>query len=135
MSANRMRGAADATPTVLVVDDEQMIRWSIEQTLRVAGYEVVTAETGAEGLALVRQLDPDVVLLDLRLPDEDGLNLLKRIKEGSRPETAVIVMTAFGGAYAPAEALRMGALAYLAKPFDFDKLQALVEKALEAKPA
>ena len=67
--------------TVLVIDDERMIRWSIEQTLRASGYEVVAAETAAEGLALFRGLHPQVVFLDLRLPDEDGLGVLKRMKE------------------------------------------------------
>ena len=60
---------------VLVIDDESTIRWSIEQTLRAAGYTVALAENGTEGMRLFRELDPAVVLLDVRLPDEDGFTL------------------------------------------------------------
>lgn len=85
------------TPTtrVLVVDDEEMIRWSIEQTLSKAGYEVVGAGTGAEGMALFRQLHPAVVFLDIRLPDVNGITVLKHINEGTGTAPAVIMMTAF----------------------------------------
>ncbi|HVN83277.1 MAG TPA: response regulator [Candidatus Binatia bacterium] len=118
---------------VLVIDDESTIRWSIEQTLRAAGYTVALAENGTEGMRLFRELDPAVVLLDVRLPDEDGFTLLDRMVE-SRRGTAVIVMTAFDDMRTPADAMRLGATAYLKKPFDFDALAAEVCKALEAYP-
>ena len=117
--------------TVLVIDDERMIRWSIEQTLRPAGYEVSVAATAAEGMALFRQLLPAVVFLDVRLPDEDGLTLLKQMKAESGTDTAVIIMTAFGEIRTAVEAMRAGAYDYLKKPFDFDELEVVVRKALE----
>ncbi len=119
------------TAKVLVVDDERMIRWSIEQTLREAGYEVAVAETAAEGMTLFRQLLPEVVFLDVRLPDEDGLTVLKRIKEESGQDTAVIVMTAFGEIRTAVEAMRTGAYDYLKKPFDFEEIEVITGKALE----
>jgi DNA-binding NtrC family response regulator len=115
---------------VLVIDDEEMIRWSIGQTLRDAGHEVVAAGTAAEGLAVFRAMHPAVVLLDVRLPDENGLALLKRIKEETGCRVAVIVMTAFDQCYSAPEAMRLGARKFLRKPFDFDSLEAAVREVL-----
>lgn len=119
-----------AAAKVLVIDDEQMIRWSIEQTLQRAGYHVAVAETAAEGMTLYRQQMPAVVFLDLRLPDEDGLTILKRMKESDH-DAAVIVMTAFGEIRTAVDAMRLGAYDYLKKPFDFDELEVIVKQALE----
>jgi two-component system response regulator AtoC len=116
---------------VLVVDDEQMIRWSIEQTLTAAGHDVAAAATATEGMALFRQFLPEVVFLDVRLPDEDGLAVLKKMKEENGQESAVIVMTAFGEIRTAVEAMRLGAYDYLKKPFDFDELEVVVGRALE----
>jgi DNA-binding NtrC family response regulator len=116
---------------VLVIDDEQMIRWSIEQTLSAAGHDVAVAAAAAEGMALFRQHLPEVVFLDMRLPDGDGLSLLKKMKEENGQESAVIVMTAFGEIRAAVEAMRLGAYDYLKKPFDFDELEVIVGRALE----
>jgi DNA-binding NtrC family response regulator len=119
------------TGKVLVIDDESMIRWSIQQTLQAAGYTVSVAETAADGLALFHQLLPDVVFLDLRLPDENGLTVLKEIKGENEPDAAVIVMTAFGEIRTAVEAMRLGAYDYLKKPFDFSELEVVVRKAIE----
>jgi two-component system response regulator AtoC len=119
------------TGKVLVIDDESMIRWSIEQTLQGAGYTVAVAETAADGMALFQQLLPDVVFLDLRLPDENGLTVLKAIKGENGPDAAVIVMTAFGEIRTAVEAMRLGAYDYLKKPFDFSELEVVVRKAIE----
>jgi two-component system response regulator AtoC len=116
---------------ILVIDDEQMIRWSIEETLRTAGHEVAIAETAAEGMALFRQLLPEVVFLDVRLPDDHGLNVLKRMKDENGADTAVVVMTAFGEIRTAVEAMRLGAFDYLKKPFDFEELEVIVKRALE----
>ncbi|MFI5395608.1 MAG: response regulator [Candidatus Binatia bacterium] len=118
---------------VLVVDDEEMIRWSIQQTLGLVGYEVVGAGTGTEGIALCRQLHPAVVFLDMRLPDVDGATVLKHINEGSEATPAVIVMTAFEEDCSATEAARLGACKYLRKPFNFDDLEKLVCQALERR--
>jgi CheY-like chemotaxis protein len=127
------RGTRTNMGTVLVIDDERMIRWSIEQTLRQAGYEVRAAGTAAEGLALFRDLHPQVVFLDVRLPDADGLTVLRQMKDEGGDSAAVVVMTACGENRTAAEARRLGACAYLPKPFDFEGLATLVHRAMEAQ--
>jgi len=119
------------TARVLVIDDEQMIRWSVQQTLQAAGYEVAEADTAANGLARFRELEPEVVFLDVRLPDDDGLNVLRTMKGESGSDAAVIIMTAFGEIRTAVEAMRLGAFDYLKKPFDFDELEVIVTRALE----
>lgn len=114
---------------VLVVDDEEMIRWSLTQTLGAAGYEVAEAETASDGMRLFRQLLPRVVFLDMRLPDGDGLQVLKQMKEEQGAQSAVIVMTAYGEISTPSEAMQLGAFDYLRKPFDFDQIALTVAKA------
>lgn len=114
---------------VLVVDDEEMIRWSIAQTLSAAGYEVAEAETARDGMKLFRQLLPGVVFLDLRLPDGDGLQLLKQMKEEPGARSAVILMTAYGEISTAAQARQLGAFDYLSKPFDFDQIALTVARA------
>ena len=116
---------------VLVVDDEEMIRWSVEETLHAAGYDVVVAATVADGLSLLRRVRPAVVFLDLHLPDASGLTVLQCVKDQCGSKTAVIVMTAHEEICTAAEAQRLGAFGYLKKPFDFDRLAVIAAKAVE----
>ena len=81
---------------ILVVDDERLIRWSLQQQLQRAGYRVRSAETGAQALQYAQAEPPDVVLLDVRLPDGDGLEFLERIRARDS-ECLVIMITAHGG--------------------------------------
>ena len=115
---------------VLVIDDEEMIRWSIQQTLSAAGHEVAACGTAAEGMAVCQRQRPDVVLLDLRLPDASGATILKAIKAESGRESKVIVMTAFEEDCTAQRAKDLGAFEYLKKPFDFDQLESIVGRAL-----
>jgi len=117
------------SPTVLVVDDEQLIRWSLTSRLTDEGYRVVEAESGSEALKRCHD-GVDLVLLDYRLPDSDGLEVLKRIKE-SHPDTLVILLTAHAGVETAVEAMKRGAYHYANKPFNLDEIVLLVEKALE----
>jgi DNA-binding NtrC family response regulator len=116
-------------PTVLIVDDEQLIRWSISDRLGQEGYRILEAETGAEALEKQRE-GVDLVLLDYRLPDSDGLAVLKKIKE-TDPDTLVILLTAYSSVDTAVEAMKAGAYHYANKPFNLDELALLVEKALE----
>jgi DNA-binding NtrC family response regulator len=113
-----------ARPTVLVVDDEKLIRWSLKERLQGAGYHVLEAEDGAEAL---RRLEDgaDVVVLDFRLPDTDGVTLLKRMKE-LEPETPVILMTGFSSVKSAVEAMKEGAYHYVNKPVELDEMVLLV---------
>ncbi|MBI1735722.1 MAG: sigma-54-dependent Fis family transcriptional regulator [Candidatus Rokubacteria bacterium] len=119
-------------PRVLVVDDERLIRWSLEQTLEKSGYEVATAEHGAAALASVREEPPDLVLLDLKLPDVDGIQVLRQIK-AQQPTAQVVIMTAYADVGTAVEAMRLGAYDYLPKPIDFDALAVTLRNALEAR--
>jgi two-component system, NtrC family, response regulator AtoC len=116
-------------PTILVVDDESLIRWSLAERLTAEGYKVSEAETAAEALA--KSADGvDLVLLDYRLPDGDGLSVLKRIKERT-PDTLVIMLTAVSSVDTAVEAMKQGAYHYANKPFNLDEIALIVEKALE----
>jgi two-component system, NtrC family, response regulator AtoC len=116
-------------PTILVVDDEQLIRWSLADRLKTEGYTVVEAPTAAEALSKSQE-GVDLVLLDYRLPDGDGLSVLKKIKERN-PDTLVILLTAYSSLETAVEAMKAGAYHYANKPFNLDEIVLLVEKALE----
>ena len=115
--------------TLLIVDDEELVRWSLRERFLRDGYTVLEAGTSA---GAIEQATPgiDLVLLDYRLPDSDGLTTMRRIKELA-PDTPVILMTAFSTVENAVEAMKHGAYHYLNKPFNLDDVVAMVEKALE----
>lgn len=115
---------------ILVVDDEELIRWSLDQSLTEEGYEVIKAESGEEALEKVKVESPDLVFLDLQLPGITGMEALQKMKE-INPHVIVIIITALGVVEMVVKAMKLGAYNYISKPFNLDELSIMVEKALE----
>jgi len=103
--------------TILVVDDEQIIRLLFKETLEELGHRVITAETGSEGLELVKQRDFDLVFLDLKMPGMDGAKLFRRIKT-IKPKLPVTIITGYPESDIMAQALAQGPFGVMNKPFD-----------------
>ncbi len=120
-----------AMPTLLVIDDEPSVRYSFQRVFESDHVQVLTAATAEEGLLLVRERSPDVVLLDLQLPDRSGLEVFRDIQafDSKRP---VIFITAHGTTETALEAMKGGAFDYLVKPIDLDRLSQLLDRAFEA---
>ncbi len=115
---------------ILVVDDERMIRWSIQQALAKDGHSVSTVETGEEALAQAGDEMPDLVFLDITLPGIDGIEVLRRLKSLD-PSATVVMVTATEDLKTAVEAMRLGAYDYVSKPFDLDRLRVIAQNALD----
>ena len=116
------------------MDDEKLLLKSISKALSQSGYGVVTAENGAEALKRYEKENPDLMLLDVRLPDMDGMRVLGKIKKMD-PHCPVIVMTAYSGIKGAVEAVKLGAYDYIAKPFDIEELKFILSRCLESQKA
>ena len=118
--------------SLLIVDDEQAVCWALSRALSRKGHRVATAATAEEGLQLARQQPPEVIVLDVRLPQMDGLSALPLFRQQA-PDAAIIVITAFGTLPTAVQAVAGGAFDYLAKPFDLDQALAVIERALQRR--
>jgi two-component system response regulator AtoC len=120
----------DSSRSVLVVDDDADVRALLKDLLSEEGYKPRIAKTGAEALEAVAKDLPDLVMMDVKLPDQDGLGVLKTLKR-EHPELEVIVMTAFGGSSTAIKAMEQGAYDYVTKPFEIDDLLATLKRVFE----
>ncbi len=116
--------------TILIVDDEESIRKSLSGVLTDEGYEVVTASTGREGLDLLNEAQPALALLDIRMPEPDGIETLRRFKE-IRPEMQVIMITGHGEIEDAVKTIKMGAYDFLRKPLSLNDVSLAVKHGLE----
>ena len=117
---------------VLIIDDERPVLMTLEALLKRHGYQVDTAPTATQGLKALKSKPPTLVLLDLRLPDADGLEMLDRIKT-ELPEVQVIILTAHDSLHNAIESIKRGAYHFISKPYAPEELLSLVEKALETQ--
>jgi len=118
--------------SVLIIEDEKIMRITIEDALKAKGYVVKSFERGQDGLQAYSEEPFDIVLTDVRLPDINGMEILKKIKEID-DSCMVILMTAFGTIKDAVEAMKMGAFDYITKPFSLDELSLIINRAAEVK--
>lgn len=116
---------------ILVVDDEEMIRWTLKEALESDGYNVKSFENGRDFLSYFNQHGGDIILLDVRLPDSNGLDLLLEVTRVD-PEAIVVIMTAFGDVETAVSAMKRGAYDYLSKPYSLDEVSLLIKKIVQA---
>lgn len=114
--------------TILVVDDELMMRKLMEKILVKDGYQVVTAENGDEAIRIMDEQEVNLVVSDMQMPGMNGFDLLKQIK-AKYPKIGVIIMTAYGDTYTVKDALLLGADEYITKPFKSFEVSMVVERA------
>jgi DNA-binding NtrC family response regulator len=117
---------------ILVVDDEAEICDLLQNFLTQEGYQVFTATNGVEAITLGKQNEPDLALLDIKMPGMDGIEVLRKLKK-LRRDMGVIMLTGYGNLGTAKEAMRLGAYDYLTKPFDLGLVKHVIQEALEGK--
>jgi len=120
-------------PRILVVDDEPLVTTSCRRVLTDAGYDVDTTESGQEGMTLALGGRFDLVVTDLKMPDLDGMQLVRALRR-ERPATAIVVITGYGTVPSAVEAAKLGASDYIEKPFTPDQLVEATSKAITSPP-
>jgi len=118
---------------ILVMDDEPSVSKGLQMILNEAGYDVDVALNGGSALDTFNQQDIDLLIADLRLPDMDGMEVIRQVKE-RRPDTGIVVITGYSSVNSAQEAIKLGASDYLSKPFSDDEIKKAVGSALQAKP-
>jgi len=116
---------------LLIVDDQYGIRMLLDEIFQKEGYETYQAANGQEALEIVKKENPHLVILDMKIPGMDGLEILKHIKQIDE-QVKVIIMTAYGELDMIQEAMKLGAITHFAKPFDIEEIKVAVKKELEA---
>ncbi|MFW6198606.1 MAG: sigma-54-dependent transcriptional regulator, partial [Acidobacteriota bacterium] len=117
---------------VLVVDDDPEVRYTLRAALDRDGMEIEEADTGGEGVERVGSRDYDLILLDYRLPDARGIDLIEEMRR-QQPDLLVVMMTAYGSRRTAVEAVRRGAYDFFTKPIKLDELRVVMSRALEKR--
>ena len=115
---------------VFIVDDEELVRWSIEESLKGEGYEVLSFATAEDMLEKLESRSPHLILLDIKLPGMNGIEALEKI-HADWPEQPVIMITAYGDVETAIKSMKLGARDYITKPFEIDELKIIVERIIE----
>jgi len=119
---------------ILVIDDQRVVRQYLRMALQRAGYDVVVASDGRKGIQMLETDEIDLVLTDLKMPYLDGFAVLRYVQR-TRRQVPVVLMTAYGSPAVEEEAGRLGAFAYLSKPFEIEDLEQILRRALVKSPA
>ncbi len=117
-------------PTILIVDDDQNIRFAFQKTFEKQKYRTLLAATGEEALKTLREKNPHLIFMDIMMPGRDGLEILQEIRE-RYPRIPVVIITGYGTMQTALKAIKLGAYEYLTKPLDIDKVRLIAERALE----
>ena len=117
---------------IVVIDDEQGVTELLQKVFTMDGYIVRTENYSEKGLELVKNEKPDIVLLDIKMPNIDGIEVLSRIKETEK-DVIVIMITGYGSLETAMESMKSGAFDYITKPFDINFIKELVARSLESK--
>jgi len=120
-----------ANEAILIIEDEKLVRWSLKERLKKEHYDVFEAENGAGGIEILAQETIDLILLDYRLPDMTGIDVLRKAV-AEHPEIPVILMTAYSSVDTAVEAIKLGAYDYINKPFNHDEMVVTIGRALES---
>lgn len=125
---------SEAHPKILIIDDEKDVHYSFRRLLQSEPLEILSADSGDEGLKLARKTNPDLIVMDIRMGNQNGLDTLKELRQFN-PKQMVIMMTAYGTSQTAIEAMKLGAYDYVLKPFDIPKLKEMLFQALETVKA
>ncbi|MEQ1872044.1 MAG: response regulator [Vicinamibacterales bacterium] len=125
--------SAKILPTILVVEDDNAFRHVLVTALESRGYDVIGVADAAAAIATARRESPEMAVVDLRLGDDSGLDVVRGLKTID-PTTTVVVLTGYGSIATALEAVRLGAAHYLTKPTDADRILAAFERGLSARP-
>ncbi len=131
-SVNNTESQDGVKPVILVVDDEETIRFCLKEALEVEGYKVQTEDNGENSLRLIQKMIPDLVILDLKMPGMNGLDLLREIKSYDQ-NILVILLTGHASVDSAVNAMKAGAFDYLEKPFKMEHIKVVIEKALSTQ--
>ena len=130
MTSIHVNHVTDAPPHILVMEDEEAVARGLEMVLEEEGYDVDLAYTGAGALETFAKSDIDLVVADLRLPDTDGLEVIKIVKE-RKPETEVVIITGYSSVSSAVDAMKIGVADYLPKPFTENEIKVAISNALK----
>lgn len=115
---------------MLIIDDEEGMCWALEKAMQEEGHQVLTATSGLEGLAIFAAQEFDLILLDIRMPDISGLEVLEQIRQRDK-KIPVLIMTGYSSLPTALEAMKNGATGYLTKPFNISTLKEVVQKTMK----
>src|SRR3984957_9403279 len=133
-SAERTQVSNHTRQSVLIIDDEKDVHYSFRRLLEKEPLEILSAESGDEGVRMARKSHPDLIVMDIRMGQQNGLDPLKELRQ-MNPKQVVVMMTAYGTSQTAIEAMKRGAYDYVLKPFDIPQLKDLLFEALSAARA